>query len=248
MRNLILMSWSGGKDSALALREVLADARYEVVALVTTVTAGFDRIAMHGVRRSLLEAQAAALGLHLRQVPIPPAASNAVYEERMKAALKEFGSNSTPREGAHGTTSMGSARFPCLPNPAPIRRIAFGDLFLADIRAYRARLMRSIGMEAVYPVWGRDTARLAHAFIAAGFRARLVCIDPRRLDRSFAGREFDAQLLADLPPGVDPCGENGEFHTFVYDGPIFRHPVPVKSGEIVERDGFIFADLLPAEP
>jgi uncharacterized protein (TIGR00290 family) len=177
---------------------------------------------MHGVRRKLLAQQAKALGLPLVEVEIPAACPNAVYEQRMEQALAE-------------------------PPLRDAQAIAFGDLFLGDVRAYRVECLRRVGKRAIFPLWGRDTRALAAEFIAAGFQAVLVCVDPAKLDASFAGRSFDARLLAELPPHVDPCGENGEFHTFVHAGPIFRTRIPCQTGEIVERDGFVFCDLLPTE-
>jgi uncharacterized protein (TIGR00290 family) len=189
-------------------------------ALITTVTSDYGRISMHGVRRELLARQAQAVGLPLVEVAIPAACSNDVYEQRMAQALVE----------------------------SPLREaetIAFGDLFLADIRAYREERLRAVGKQALFPLWGRDTSALAREFMAAGLRAILVCVDPAKLDASFAGREFDQRLLAELPPGVDPCGENGEFHTFVYAGPLFSEPISCQIGDVVSRDGFVFCDLLP---
>lgn len=220
MKERILFCWSGGKDSTLALAELLRASDCEVAALLTTVTEDYDRISMHGVRRTLLEAQAAALGLPLQIVLIPTGCSNEIYEARMKAALESF-------------LERG------------IRRAAFGDLFLADVREYRERNLARVGMEAIFPLWQRDTRELAHEFITRGFRAVLTCVDTRKLDASFSGRFFDAQLLADLPPQVDPCGENGEFHSFVFDGSIFRQPVAFSHGERVVREGYAFCDLLP---
>jgi uncharacterized protein (TIGR00290 family) len=215
----VVMGWSGGKDSALALHALGADPMLRVQALVTTLTDPYNRISMHGVRHRLLAAQAAAIGLPLTEARIAAGASNADYEAAFAAALASH--------RARG-----------------VRQVAFGDLFLADIRAYRERQLAALDMTARFPLWERDTAALAREFIALGFRARLVCIDPKRLDASFAGRPFDATLLADLPPGVDPCGENGEFHTFVTDGPIFDAPVQCVTGEVVTRDGFVFCDLI----
>ena len=215
----LVMCWSGGKDSALALRELLPRDDVEVVALLTTVTAGYDRISMHGVRRSLLAEQAAALELPLREVAISPAATNAEYEERMGAALAEF-------------------------HHASVKTVAFGDIFLADLREYRERQLARLGMRAVFPLWRRDTSELIETFQRDGFRAVTCCVDPRRLDASFVGREIDAEFVRRLPAGVDPCGENGEFHSFVYDGPIFRRPVAARAGEVVQRDSFLFCDLL----
>jgi len=217
----VALSWSGGKDSALALHALRSECGIEPVALLTTVTEDYGRVSMHGVRRSLLVAQAEAVGLPLVEVPIPAACPNSVYEERMAAALSS-------------------------PPLSDVPAFAFADLFLADIRAYREERLRVVGREAVFPIWGRDTRELARSFISLGFEAVLVCVDPAQLDASFIGRRFDLDLLEDLPPGVDPCGENGEFHTFVYDGPVFSHAIEITLGEAVTRDGFHFQDLLPA--
>ena len=194
----------------------------EVVSLITTINQQFDRVAMHAVRRSLLEQQAAAAGLPLWAVPLPWPCSNEQYEGRMRDACARALSES-------------------------VVGIAFGDLFLADIRAYRERQLQGTGLEPLFPVWHIPTRELATEMIAAGLKAKITCIDPKRLSPSFAGREFDAAFLADLPAGIDPCGENGEFHSFVYDGPMFRQPVSVQCGEVVERDGFVFADLVAAD-
>jgi len=218
MSEPVIISWSGGKDSALALAETLRDARYDVIGLLTTVTRDYDRISMHGVRRDLLRDQVEAIGVPLTEAVICAGASNADYEAAFADAIAEF-------------------------RTAGVGRVVFGDLFLTDIRAYRERQLAALGMQCLFPVWGRDTARLACDFVAAGFRAFLCCVDPRQLDGSFCGREFDATLLDDLPAGVDACGENGEFHTFVYDGPIFGRPVPCHRGEVVSRDGFWYCDL-----
>jgi uncharacterized protein (TIGR00290 family) len=217
----VVIGWSGGKDSSLALREILRAGEYEVAALLTTCTEGFRRISMHGVRCSLLKTQAQELGLPLRKVFIARECSNKDYEARVHAALLEF-------------------------KVTGINKVVFGDLFLEEIRAYRDRMLAEIGMTALYPIWGRNTRELAEEFIADGFRAALVCIDPQKLDPSFAGRMFDHALLRDLPVTADPCGENGEFHTFVFDGPIFRKPVGIRHGPTVHRQNFYFADLLPA--
>ncbi len=216
----VALSWSGGKDSALALW-VLREHGIDPVALLTTFTEDFDRVSMHAVRRSLLREQAAAVGVPLVEVDIPNACVNEVYEARMAAAL------SSPPLDSVGT-------------------MAFADLFLEDIRAYREQKLALGGWRAAFPLWGRDTRELAYEFIRAGFEAVLVCVDPAQLDPSFVGRSFDESLLADLPDSVDPCGENGEFHTFVHAGPIFSEPVPIELGETVMRDGFAFADVLPA--
>jgi uncharacterized protein (TIGR00290 family) len=212
------LSWSGGKDSALALRALRDEYGVEPQALVTTVTSRYGRISMHGVRRSLLRRQAGALGLPLVEVTIPPGCTNTVYERRWTDAFA-----SSRLEGAE--------------------EVAFGDLFLEDVRRYREGLLARAGKRGVFPLWGRDTAALAREFVASGFRAVLVCVDPKQLDGSFAGREFDEDLLADLPAAVDPCGERGEFHTFVYAGPGFHSPIGCRVGDVVERDGFVFCDL-----
>jgi uncharacterized protein (TIGR00290 family) len=214
------LSWSGGKDSALALWTLRREQR-EPQALITTVTEGYERISMHGVRRELLARQAEALGIPLVEVVIPPACVNDVYEARMAKAFA-----ATPLSG--------------------VQAVAFGDLFLEDVRAYREARLAAGGKRGLFPLWGRDTAALAREFLDAGFEAMLVCVDPRALDAAFAGRRYDEQLLAELPPGVDPCGENGEFHTFVSAGPIFAHAIACERGQIVERDGFVFGDLTPA--
>jgi uncharacterized protein (TIGR00290 family) len=214
------LSWSGGKDSALALW-TLRGARLEPEALITTVTEGFERISMHGVHRELLVRQAEALGIPLVEVMIPPACVNEVYEVRMAEAFAAAPLSS-------------------------VEAVAFGDLFLEDVRAYREERLTAGGKHGLFPLWGRDTAALAQQFLAAGFEATLVCVDPRTLDSSFAGRRYDERLLAELPAGVDPCGENGEFHTFVHGGPIFAEPIACETREVVERDGFAFCDLTPA--
>ena len=214
------LAWSSGKDSAWALHTIREQNEFEVVALLTTVNSAHQRVAMHAVRESLLELQAAATGLPLIKVPIPSACSNEIYEQAMSAA-------------------MAQAR------AEEVHHVVFGDLFLDDIRAYRETRLAACGMTPVFPLWRRDTRQLANEMLAGGLSAYLTCVDPRKLDRSFAGRRFDASLLADLPSGVDPCGENGEFHSFACAGPMFRAPIGVTVGEIVDRDGFVFADLLP---
>jgi uncharacterized protein (TIGR00290 family) len=218
----VLVAWSGGKDSALALREIRSDVRYRVAALLTTVTAQYDRISMHGVRRTLLHRQAESLGLRLEEVLISPGASNDEYETSMGAALRAL-----------------RTRTPGLDT------VVFGDLFLADIRAYRERTLARIGMRGLFPLWLRDTRALADEFVRLGYRAILVCVDSVQLARDFAGREFDAALLRDLPAAVDPCGENGEFHTFVYAGPGLRQAVQCERGSVVLRDDrFVYCDLV----
>ncbi len=217
----VVLSWSGGKDSSLALAALRASSEYEPVALLTSVTRGYDRISIHGVRRSLLEAQARAVGLPLFEVTLDPQSSNDAYESAF----------------LDGVAAMRHA----MPD---VRHLAFGDLYLEDVRAYRERLLTPTGLSGVFPLWGRDTTDLAGAFVRTGYRAHLVCVDTTQLDGSFAGRLFDDTLLADLPPSADPCGEGGEFHTFVSDGPIFTKPMAVRVGEILLRDGrFMYADL-----
>ena len=213
------MSWSGGKDSCLALAEIRQ--KRDVVALLTTITRDFDRISMHGVRSILLEQQAASLGIPLHKVFITKGAGNDEYERETIHALRSFQANG-------------------------INSVVFGDLFLEDIRAYREELLARLGMKGIYPVWGLDTSHLIKEFLARGFKTAVVCVDPAKLSRAFVGRVLDEQFLSELPAEVDPCGENGEFHTFVFDGPGFRAPVSFAFGEIVMRDGFWFADLVPA--
>ncbi|HSZ83971.1 MAG TPA: ATP-binding protein [Polyangia bacterium] len=220
MRPKALLAWSSGKDSAWALHVLRAQDEVEVVGLLTTVEAARERVAMHAVRVELLRMQAAAVGLPLAEVPLPWPCANAQYEAAMGAAFA-------------------AAR------AAGVTVVAFGDLFLEDIRCYREELMAATALRPMFPLWGQPTDALARRMIAGGLRARLTCVDARQLAPSFAGRELDEALLASLPPSVDPCGERGEFHTFVYDGPMFERPVRVRGGEIVERDGFVFADLLP---
>jgi uncharacterized protein (TIGR00290 family) len=218
----ILLAWSSGKDSAWSLHVLRQDPSVEVVGLLTTINEAYDRVAMHAVRRALLEAQAEAAGLPLVVVRIPSPCPNETYGAAMADAAAAA--------RARGITG-----------------IAFGDLFLEDIRRYRERQMSGTGLQLHFPLWGRPTAALAEDMICGGLQARLTCVDPRVLPGSLAGEAFDRELLARLPTGVDPCGENGEFHTFAWDGPMFRHAVPVRKGEVVARDGFVFADLLPAE-
>jgi uncharacterized protein (TIGR00290 family) len=226
MPKRVLVSWSGGKDSAWALHLLLQQPEYEVVGLLTTINTHFGRVAMHGFRQELLEQQADAAGPPLWPVPLPWPCSNEQYETAMTAAC----------------TRAASER---------IDAIAFGDLFLQDIRAYREAKLAGTGLEPLFPCWQIPTNQLAREMIAAGIRAHLVCIDPRQLDPCFAGRLFDEALLDELPGTVDPCGERGEFHTFVSAGPMFAHngrsrSIEVRRGDIVERDGFVYADLLPA--
>jgi uncharacterized protein (TIGR00290 family) len=229
----VVLSWSGGKDSSLALWSLRSEG-VEPAALLTTITEDYDRISIHGVRRELLHAQAAAVGLPLVEVGIPAACSNEIYEERMAAAMT---SNEPGAPDAAGRVA---------PPLAEVETFAFADLFLADIRAYREERLAAVGRRAIFPVWGRDTAELAREFVGAGFGATLVTVDTEQLDASFVGRRMSAALLEDLPEGVDPCGENGEFHTFVDSGPIFTAPIPVALGELRDEGRFVYRDLLPA--
>ena len=215
----VLFSWSGGKDSAMALHALLHNPEFAVVSLLTTVTEGYERISMHGVRNELLRRQAESIGLPVEEVRIPPQCVNPVYEARMAKTVLRFRGRG-------------------------VLHVAFGDIFLEDLRAYRERKLLQADMTALFPLWRVDTRELAARFLKDGFRAIVACVDPTKLDKSFAGRELDATFFRDLPARVDPCGENGEFHTFVFDGPIFRFRIPVQIGPVVERDSFIFCDLL----
>jgi uncharacterized protein (TIGR00290 family) len=215
-----LIAWSSGKDSAWALHEVRQSGAYEIVGALTTVTETFGRVSMHGVREELLMAQLEAAGLPLRIVPIPYPCPNEVYEARMGMALSQAKAES-------------------------VTHAIFGDLFLEDVRAYREARMAGTGIAPVFPLWGRPTGILARAMIEGGLKTHLVTVDLKALPKSFAGRKFDEVLLADLPAGVDPCGERGEFHTCVLGGPMFSRAIPASVGDIVERDGFAFADLIP---
>lgn len=213
------MSWSGGKDSALALWRLRHDPAFDVRALLTTITEGYDRISMHAIRESILTRQASETGVPVVRVPIPPDCPDALYQRRMSEALDDL-------------------------RIADVLHVAFGDLFLEDVRAYRESQLATAGKRGLFPLWAEDTADLAHSFIRDGFRAILTCVDPRRMDASFVGRYFDESLLRDLPEGVDSCGENGEFHTLVFEGPIFRCPIRVEVGDVVRRAGFVFCDVL----
>jgi uncharacterized protein (TIGR00290 family) len=213
-----LLSWSSGKDSAWTLHRLRQDPAVEVAALVTTFNEEADRAAMHAVRRSLVEAQAASAGLPLWRVPIPSPCPNEIYEARMREVLL--------RARAGGFT-----------------QVAFGDLFLEDVRRYREDRLSGTGMTPVFPLWGEPTGKLAREMIAGGLKAVITCVDPRQIDRGFAGRRWDLSLLDALPASADPCGERGEFHTFCFAGPMFAQPIPVEAGVVVERDGFVFADL-----
>ncbi len=216
-----LIAWSSGKDSAWALYEARRSGEHEIVGALTTVTETFGRVSMHGVREELLKAQLEAAGIPLRIVPIPFPCPNEVYEARMAAALSEA--------KAEGVT-----------------QVIFGDLFLEDVRAYREAKMAGTGIAPVFPLWGRPTDALARAMIEGGLKTHLVMVDLKAMPKSFAGRKFDAAFLDELPAGVDPCGERGEFHTCVLAGPMFSRAVPASVGDVVERDGFAFADLVPS--
>lgn len=221
-RKKTLLSWSSGKDSAWALHTLQNDPTIELVGLLTTLNQSAERVAMHGVRRELLRAQGRAAGLPVWEVDLPESCSNEVYQEIMKGTLARAKANE-------------------------VEVVAFGDLFLEDVRDYRINSMQSTGIEPLFPIWGIPTDELSKTMTSSGLSAILSCVDPKQLDPSFVGRIYNDQLLADLPEGVDPCGEKGEFHTFVTDGPMFSAPIDVAVGEKVERGGFHFADLLPAE-
>lgn len=218
----IVMSWSGGKDSALALYELMKSSEYEVLALLTTVTEDYDRISMHGVRRELLEDQARSIGLPLEIVYIPKNADNAIYESRMKRALDDFSASG-------------------------VRAVAFGDIFLQDLRTYREEKLALCGMSALFPLWGIETRIIAQRFSETGFKAVVTCVDTKVLDASFSGSCVDRQFFDSLPSGIDPCGENGEFHSFVFEGPVFKESIPISIGHSVIRDSFCFCDVLPGQ-
>ena len=220
MLEKIILSWSGGKDSAIALYEIQQRREYGVTSLLTTLTEDYDRVTMHGVRRLLLERQAESLCLPLEQVFISKEAPNEEYESRMQATLVNF-------------------------QKAGVSSVAFGDIFLEDIRKYREDNLSKIGMKAIFPMWGRDTAELARTFVDLGFKSIVTCVDSKILSNIFAGRIIDNSFLDELPSNVDPCGENGEFHSFVFDGPIFKRRVSLTIGQIVSRDSFCFCDLVP---
>jgi uncharacterized protein (TIGR00290 family) len=218
----ILFGWSGGKDSAMALHEIKKNNEYQVVSLLTTVTEDYDRISMHGVRRVLLEQQAESLGIPLYKVLIPKDCSNEIYAAKMTEALNHF-----KQQG--------------------VETVAFGDIFLEDVRQYRLDNLAKLNMKGLFPIWGRDSAELARSFVALGFKAVVSCIDTKVTDKKFLGRQIDQDFIAELPPNIDPCGENGEFHSFVYDGPIFKEAIGYRPGEKVLRDSFYFCDLIPAD-
>ncbi|QNI32220.1 adenine nucleotide alpha hydrolase [Alloacidobacterium dinghuense] len=214
----VLVSWSSGKDSAWALHQLRQAGEYEIAGLLTTVNAAFDRVAMHGTRREILEAQADAVGVALWTVPLPWHCSNAEYEAAMSDACR--------RAVVEG-----------------IEAIAFGDLFLEDVRRYREERLAGTGLAPIFPLWGMNTVALVRTMLHAGVRARIVCVDPKKLPREFAGRDLDESLLEQFSPDIDPCAENGEFHTCAYAGPMFHKPIAIESGDVVERDGFVFADV-----
>ncbi len=221
-REKIIFSWSGGKDSALALYEILRSGRYEIVALLTTVSMEFDRIVMHGVRKTLLDAQAQALGIPSEPIYLPASPTNDQYERALQAALERY--------KAQG-----------------VRRCAFGDIFLEDLKKYRDEKLAACGMEGIYPIWKRDSRDLIEQFLSLQFKAVLSCVDTQALQVHWAGRDIDASFLRDLPPAVDPCGENGEYHSYVYEGPIYSAPIRIQRGDrIVMRNRFAYCDLLPA--
>ena len=218
----VIVSWSGGKDSALSLYEIQRSGRYQVASLLTSINEHHDRVSMHGVRREMLEQQAQALGLPLIKIPIPRDCSEEEYESRLMDVLNQVKSDG-------------------------IERVVFGDIFLEWIKEYREKNLARVGMTPILPIWGRDTGELMQSFIALGFKAVITCVDTRAMPKSFLGRVFDERLLAELPPGVDPGGENGEFHSFVFAGPIFQESIPYILGRTVSRDSYGFRDVLPGE-
>ncbi len=221
MAEKVLLSWSGGKDSVLALRELRKNDNFEIVALITTITKDYDRVSMHGIRRILLEQQADSIGIPLEKIFISHKASNEEYESKFSEVVLEY-------------------------KKMDISSVAFGDIFLQDIRTYREDFLSGIGMRGLFSIWGKNSIDLANTFIASGFKAVITCVDAEALDKSFAGREYDEQFLSDLPAGVDPCGENGEFHTFVYAGHIFEIPIIFAKGGVVLRNNrFYYCDLIP---
>jgi uncharacterized protein (TIGR00290 family) len=220
MREKVLLTWSGGKDSALALHKMQNSNEYKVEALLTTITAEYDRISLHGIRSALLEKQANSLGYKLEKIFIPKNCSNEEYNFKMQTVLEKY--------SAHG-----------------INKVVFGDIFLEDVRSYREKNLKKIGMTGIFPLWKRDTSELAQIFINLGFKAIITCIDTKALDKTFISRAFDEQFLKDLPTNIDPCGENGEFHTFVYDGPLYKRRIIFSKGDVILRnEQFYFCDLL----
>ncbi|MEM2865233.1 MAG: diphthine--ammonia ligase [Candidatus Bathyarchaeia archaeon] len=218
-----IFAWSGGKDCAMALYELQKTRCYKILALLATVTKDYDRVSMHGVRSILVEQQARSLGLPLEKIYIAKESSNEEYEAKMRDKLMQY-------------------------RDQGVLSVAFGDIFLEEVRKYREENLSKLGMKGVYPLWKRDTAELARTFIGLGFKAIITCVDSKFLGREFVGREFDERFLSELPPNVDPCGENGEFHSFVYDGPIFSWKIPYVIGDVVLRDDrFYFCDLIPVQ-
>lgn len=215
----ILLSWSSGKDSAYSLYALQQSNEYEVVGLISTVTEEYNRVSMHSTRVTLLQQQAKQLNLPLHMISIPPQCSNQIYASKMNSFIAKV-------------------------SQTDISHIAFGDLFLEDIRQYREKQLQASAIQPLFPIWKRNTAKLAKEIINIGIKAIITCIDPKKLDASFAGRSYDENFLNDLPTGIDPCGENGEFHTFVYGAPMFKHNIPIRNGKIVTRDGFVYADIL----
>ena len=218
----VIFAWSGGKDSAMSLYEIQKSKKYEIVSLLTTITEDYDRVSLHGVLRSLVEQQAHSLGLPIHEVFISKSCSNEEYDAKMMGVLTKF-------------------------KQAGVSSVVFGDVFLEEVRKYREDNLSKLGMEGIFPIWGRDTAELTRSFIALGFQAVVTCVDSKVLDKRFVGRMLDKHFLAELPPNVDPGGENGEFHSFVFDGPIFKERIAYTLGELVLRDSFYFCDLLPRE-
>jgi len=220
MKKKAILSWSGGKDSALALYEIQKNQGYEIISLLTTFTKDYDRVSLHGTRRILLERQAESIGLPLHKIFIPKKASSEEYEQKMKKSLVKF-------------------------QESGVSEVIFGDIFLEDLRKFREEKLSQVGMRAAFPIWKKDTRKLAHQFVELGFKAIVTCVDTKILAKKFAGRTIDEQLLAELPPAVDSCGENGEFHSFVFEGPIFRETIPYKPGKAVLRENrFFYFDLI----
>ncbi len=218
----VILAWSGGKDSAMSLYEIQSSGKYEIVSLLTTINQDYDRVSMHGVRRTLVEQQALSLGLPMEKVLVPKSCSNEEYEARMGEVLTRF-----KQDG--------------------INQVVFGDIFLEWVKEYRENNLSKLGMKGIFPIWGRDTDELTRSFITLGFQAVITCVDTKVLAQRFLGRMLDGQFLAELPPDVDPGGENGEFHSFVFAGPVFKDRIAYTLGETVQRDSFYFCDLLPKE-
>lgn len=222
IRSRAIVSWSSGKDSAMSLYDVLGSKKFEILSILTTVSEAFHRVSMHGVRKELLDLQGLSLGIPVEEILIPYPCSNDLYERKMQDVMLTFKSRG-------------------------LTHVVFGDIFLEDVRKYREQRLAVVGITPVFPLWKQDTSKLARRMLRVGFRAVITCVDPKMLDPKFVGRQFDERFLDELPPGVDPCGENGEFHTFVYDGPIFKKPIDIVLGDDVMRDGFQFIDILPVK-